>query len=97
VSSITIDGFVIDEANEEEFAGHGLSAGRVTQVLERTFVVLRNRKGRRGLYLIVGRDRGGAYISTPIERTGTTGVWRPITAWPSKAGERTLLEKHEGH
>jgi hypothetical protein len=86
-----IHDFLIDDANEEKFAVHGLSARRVLQVLEDEHVVLRNRKERRGLYLVIGRDRGGACIAVPIEPTHDPTLWRPITAWPCKDHERAKL------
>jgi uncharacterized DUF497 family protein len=95
MSSILIDAFLFDEENEEEFAVHGISANQVAQVLDSVYVIFKNRKNRRGLYLLVGRDKGGLCISIPIERTNMTHVWRPITAWQSKTGERTALEKNE--
>ena len=94
MSSPNIETFLFDDENEEKIASHGLSAYRVIQILDNTHVVLPNKKRRRGLYLIIGRDNGGYYISTPVEPTNMVAVWRPITAWPSKAGEITILKKH---
>ena len=93
MSSPQIEGFLIDEENEEKMAAHGLSTHRVIEMLENTHLILRNRKRRRGLYLIVGRDNGGACIAVPVEATRERTLWRPITAWPCKAQEETLLEK----
>jgi len=95
MSSPHIETFLFDYENEEKIIVHGLSAYRLMQVLDNIHVVLRNRKGRRGVYLIIGRDNGGSCISIPIERTHIAGVWRPITAWPSKAGEVTILRNNE--
>ena len=95
MSIINIETFLFDDENEEKLIAHGLSAYRVMQVLDNIYVYLPNRKGRRGLYLIIGRDNGGSCISIPIERTHIATVWRPITAWPSKAGEETILKKNE--
>jgi uncharacterized DUF497 family protein len=92
LSSPTIADFLFDEENESKFAGHGLTAYRVLQVLDNEHVVVPNRKGRRGLYLVIGRDNGGAAITVPVEATRDPLVWRPITAWPSKDHERTLLD-----
>lgn len=39
-----IDGFVIDEENEAEFAGHGLTATRVQQVLENPYALIPNKE-----------------------------------------------------
>lgn len=83
----------MDYDNEEKFAAHGVTARQVTEVLENTHVVLRNRKRRRGLYLVVGKDNSGGCIATPVEPTHERTLWRPITAWPCKRQEQTLLEK----
>lgn len=90
-----IEAFLVDDVNEEKAARHGVSIHRVTEVLENVHVVVPNRKVRRGLYLIIGRDRGGSAITVPVEPTHEPGVWRPVTAWPSKPHELTLLQKGE--
>ncbi len=95
MSSIHIETFLFDDDNEEKIIAHGLSVYRVMQVLDNIHVLLPNRKGRRGEYFIIGRDNGGSCISIPIEHTHIAAVWRPITAWPSKAGEETILKKRE--
>ena len=88
-----IDGFLFDEGNEAKFAAHGLSARQVAQVLDAQLLVVPNRKARRGVFLVIGRDHGGACIATPVERTRETGIWRPVTAWPCKDYERGELER----
>ena len=86
MSSPQINTFLFDDENEEEIAVHGLSAYRVMQVLDNIHIVIRNKKRRRGIYLIIGRDNGGSCIAIPVERTHTATIWRPITAWPCKKG-----------
>ena len=83
---------MIDEENEAKFAEHGLSERQVLQILENYFITLRNRKERRGLYLVIGRDNGGRCIAAPIEPTREADVWRPITAWPCKNHEQDRLK-----
>jgi len=95
MSSPRIDDFLFDEENEEEITSHGLSIIRVLQILENVSITMPNRKQRRGQYLIVGRDNGGTCISAPIEPTFKKGLWRPITAWPSKKSEEAILKKRE--
>jgi hypothetical protein len=86
---------LFDDENEDEISAHSLSINRVLQLLDNVYVILPNRKLRRGTYLIIGRDNGGTCISVPIEPTNRYGLWRPITAWISKKGEETILKKHE--
>ena len=88
-----IELFLIDDQNEDKFSNHGLSSRQVVVVLGNIHVVLKNRRRARGLYLVVDRDNGGACIAIPVEPTHERTLWRPITAWPCKPGERTLLEK----
>jgi len=91
LSSPTITGFIFDDDNEEKIGRHGLTTLQVLQVLDSEHLVAPNRRGRRGAYLIVGRDHGGAAITVPVEPTHDPGIWRPITAWPSKEHERAKL------
>ena len=96
MSSPRIESFLFDDENEEKIATHGLSVYRVIQVLDNIHVVIPNRRRRRGLYLVIGRDNGGSCISIPVQSTHISTLWRPITAWTCKKGEETLLEKNEG-
>ena len=91
MSSPRIEALLFDEDNEAKFAAHNLTTRQVDQVLDNEFVVVRNRRRRRGLYLIIGRDHGGLYLSIPVETTVQNGLWRPVTAWPSKPSEIAKL------
>ena len=93
MSSPIIEGFLIDDVNEAKFAVHGLSARQVVQVLDNIHIVVPNRKRRRAKYLVIGRDNGGGCMAIPIEPTHILHLWRPITAWPCKDREQTLLGK----
>ncbi len=72
-------------------ARHGISPRQVIQVLDSEHIIVPNRGKRRGAYLLIGRDHGGACISVPVEPTRDRTLWRPITAWPSKNHERARL------
>lgn len=93
MSSPLILGFLFDEANEAKFADHGLSARQVAQLLDSEHLVMKNRRRRRGLYLIIGRDHSGTCIAAPVEPTRERGIWRPITAWRCKDWERKVLDR----
>ncbi len=86
MSSPVVEGFLFDEVNEEKFSVHRLSYRRVLQILDSEYFLVRNRRRRRGLYLLVGRDHGGQCIAVPVPTHEPT-VWRPITAWPCKESE----------
>lgn len=95
MSSPLIEEFLINEVNEEKINSHGLSIRQVVEVLENKHIVIRNRKHRRGLYLIIGTDNSGNCIAIPVERTYDPRLWRPITAWFCKGSEQALLKKKE--
>ncbi len=48
--------FLFDGENEEKVAAHGLSIRQVAEVLDNEHRIVPNRKGWRGLYLVIGRD-----------------------------------------
>lgn len=89
----TILALLFDDENEEKFATHGVRPAQVEQILDDDYIVVRNRKGRRAEYLLVGRDWGGACIAVPVEPTHDPALWRPVTAWPCKETERNRLER----
>ncbi len=95
MSSPVIEEFLIDDLNETKIGSHGLSARQIIRVLENKHIVIPNRKHRKGLYLVIGKDNGGNCIAIPVEPTYDSKLWRPITAWLCKDSERTLLEKRE--
>ena len=95
MSSPVIEGFLIDDLNETKICSHRLWVHQIIQVLENRHIVIPNRKHRKGLYLVIGSDNGGNCIAIPVEPTYDSTLWRPITAWPCKKSEQTLLEKKE--
>jgi hypothetical protein len=93
MSSPIIEGFYIDELNESKIDSHALSVEQIIQVIENAYVILPNRKNRKGLYLVIGRDQLGICIAIPIEPTNEPTIWRPITAWPCKESENYILKR----
>ena len=83
--------FVFDDEKVDKMWEHGIRQEQVRQVLDNRPAIVINRKGRRVLYMIIGRDNGGACITVPIEPTADVLVWRPITAWPCKESEEARL------
>jgi hypothetical protein len=86
-----IEDLQIDDENIEKMWAHGVLPEQLLQMLGNRPLVIANRKDRRGIYLVIGRDDGGACIATPIEPTPDPVVWRPITAWPCKKNEEGRL------
>ncbi len=95
MSSVIIEAFLIDDANEDEFAGHGLSAAPVTQVLENDKIIIPNRRQDQhtASHLVIGRDNGGAPITIPVQRTQDPTVWRPVTAWRAETWDLAELTR----
>lgn len=91
MSSPTILDFHFDAENEDEIAAHHLTPRRVLQILDGRIVKSPNKKGRRGAWLVIGRDHGGAAITTPVEPTHDPVVWRPVTAWLSAPQEKAKM------
>ncbi|MCH8993648.1 MAG: hypothetical protein IH959_01605 [Chloroflexi bacterium] len=83
---------MFDDENIDKMWEHGILQEQVRQVLDNRPAIVVNRRERRGLYVITGRDNGGACISVPIEPTSDPLVWRPITAWPCKDSEEARLK-----
>lgn len=93
MSSPVIEGFYIDEENEDKFWQHGLSVVHVLQVLDKPRRLKRNRNERRASHLVIGQDRHGRCIAIPIEPTHEREVWSPVTAWLCKAHEEAWLPR----
>ena len=95
LSNVIITEFIFDDANEEEFARHGLWPFTVFQLLDNPHVVGPNPRQdiHTATHLFVGRDNGGAPITVPIEPTSEPTVWRPVTAWRADESEITELDK----
>ena len=83
--------FLFDEKNTAKFAARGIGGDEVDSILDGPFVTKPNRKNRRGLYLVIGRDYSGRCLAVPVESTHDPTMWRPITAWRCKGNEESLL------
>lgn len=77
-----------DEGNEGELAGHGISALEAWQVLAMDPVWVRNKKGRAGAWLAVGRTAGGRWLTIVVHFDAGQARTRPITGWDTTVGER---------
>jgi hypothetical protein len=94
MSTPRVDEFAWDPENIEKVHAHGLRPDDIDDALDSGPAFFRNRRDRRGMYQLVGRDRSGRYITVVIEPSARgRGVWRPITAWFSKQGEITKARK----
>lgn len=78
---------LLDDANVEKMHGHGISVRRAFEVVAGAARVLRNSAEGGAPWLLVGPDSGGAFVTLPIDSTAEHGLWRPRTAYPSKASD----------
>jgi uncharacterized DUF497 family protein len=88
----TIHDLVFDEENEEKLWKRRIDPEDVFDVVAKPHLVVRNRRRRRGLYKLIGRGKDGRMLTIILEATSKRTVWRPVTGWPSTAGEITQFE-----
>ena len=86
-STPLIEDFYFDDENEDEIAAHGISPEQLYEILEAPHRIKKNRGQRRATHLMVGRDRQGQCIASPVEPTHEPRMWRPVTAWFCKPHE----------
>lgn len=79
--------FFWDDENEGKIARHGLRPSEIDSLLDGRHAIRKNRKARRGRFLLTGRTVGGEYVTVVLESTFSQGLWRPVTAWRSKLSE----------
>ena len=91
MSSPTILDFQFDADNEDELAGHGLTARQLLQVLDGRIDISSNKRSGRATHRVIGRDHGGQAITIFVEPTHDLVVWRPVTAWRSEPDEQARL------
>jgi uncharacterized DUF497 family protein len=69
-----------DDDNESHLAGHAVSASELLQVFMDEPLWARNKKGRTGTWLMVGRTHGGRPLVAAVIFDETRNCVRPITA-----------------
>jgi hypothetical protein len=77
------------------FEDHQHEAGRPVITMEEALdawygerLVVRNRKGRRGPYLMIGSTGSGRDITVVLLATAEEGTWLAYTAWDTKWSDR---------
>ena len=91
MSSPQIRDLAFDDENEDKLARRNISPEDVHDILAQPHVLVRNRRHRRGVYKIVGRDAGGRVLTVILEQTRIRTTWRPVTGWASSKAEKRLL------
>lgn len=81
MQEIDVAALLFDDENEAKFAAHRVTAGEVQEVHDKWPRYYVNLSGRRASHVMVGPTRVGRVLIVPIEETGWSGVWRPVTAF----------------
>ena len=95
--TIQVWDLLLDDLNVEEMHRHGVSPRRAFEILDEAPVLLRNFAKGGAPFLFVGPDAGGIFLSLPIDQAGEYGLWRPRTAYPSKARDVWRYWKKRKH
>ena len=70
----------LDGGNEEHVTRHGVSVSELMQVFEGDPLWARNKRGRTGAWLMLGRTRGGRPVVAVVMYDCERRSVRPITA-----------------
>jgi uncharacterized DUF497 family protein len=83
------EAFEWDEDNERELARHHITPYEVEQVLDNEPTWARNKRGRAGDWIMVGRTNGGRILTIVVKLNAAADTVRPVTGWGSTQGEQT--------
>lgn len=75
---------------------HGIVPDQLYAVLDRFWIVIRNRRDRAASHVLLGTDDQGRSLAVPIVPTDDRLTWRPITAWYCKPSEAAKLRQWRG-
>jgi hypothetical protein len=82
---IEVRDFEFDEVNLRHLAAHGLTASVVWDVWLDEPVAVPDRPRHSGTHLMIGMDSGGVLWTIAMVRIDDeTGLWRPITGFPTE-------------
>lgn len=84
---IDVAALFFDDENESKFARHRVTAGEVQEVHSKWPRYYENTSARRATHVMVGPTRQGRMLVVPIERVGSRGIWRPVTAFEATPGQ----------
>lgn len=87
-----IEEFEWDDDNEAKI-GQRFDPHEIDEVLEGAHTIIRNKRHRAGTHRLLGRSFGGRLITVVIAPTERTGMWRPISAWPSDSEEQAHAKR----
>jgi uncharacterized DUF497 family protein len=89
----TIHQLLATQSAVEKLGARSVSVEEAQQLIENRYVIVRNRRGRRGRArrLAIGRTDGGRALTLVVERTGEPTTWLIVTGWEATARERKIL------
>jgi hypothetical protein len=90
---IEIADFDVHDGTIDKLHAHGIGLAQLYEVLDRFWIVTRNRRQRTASHLLHGTDDQGRCLTIPIVATDDPSIWRPITAWYCKPGEAAILRR----
>jgi hypothetical protein len=90
---ISVFEFSWDERNERHCARHQVTPVLVEEIKDGAPKFFENDPGKAGTHMMIGPDGSGRFWTIVIKPSGETGVWRPITGWPSDSAE---IRKYNG-
>jgi len=65
----------------------------VNQIVANPHVVVRNRKGRRADYLMIGSTHGGEIVTVALQKTREAGTWRVATAFAATDAQQKVFKR----
>ena len=84
---------LIDDVNREKMHAHGVSVRQAFEIVDERPRLLRNDSEEGAPFLLVGPDKGGTFLTLPIDPTAEYGTWRPRTGYPSKPNDVARYEQ----
>ncbi len=90
------EGFEWNQKNQDELWSHNIRPWEVEEVFWNHPVWARNKKGRKGDYLMVGRTNGGRKLTIPVRPHAVSRQLEPITGWESSLAELSKYGREKG-
>lgn len=76
---------------------HIVSFSEILEVFYAKPQYFENLSGRRAPVVMLGPTSGGRMLCVPIEPTGRTGVWRPVTAYTANTHHVERYNSEDSH
>lgn len=84
------------DPDNDHAARHGVSDDEILQAFDNEPRFFRNKGGRSGEYVMIGRSYGGRLLTVPLTPTPQAGTYSVITAFDNSAGDRVRYPRAGG-